>query len=146
MTEHRRARGDRRRWPWAVGAVVVGFAIGGGLALAGSGAPAATPVSRSGPASPTAGVVYELSGDAARVLVTSGPIGGVARENGVGLPWRRTASPARAPATYTLTAQSSSAGAGQITCRITVDGRVVAEQTSTLPYTVASCVGRVSGQ
>ncbi|MHC1559040.1 MmpS family transport accessory protein [Actinomycetospora sp. C-140] len=146
MTDHRRAWGDRRRWPWAVAAVVVGFAIGGGLALAGSGAPAATTVTRSAPSGSPSGVVYELSGDAARVLVTSGPVGGVARENGVGLPWRRTATPARGPATYTLTAQSSSEGAGQITCRITVDGRVVAEQTSSLPYTVASCVGRVPGE
>jgi hypothetical protein len=34
-------------------------------------------------------------------------------------------------------------GLGAVTCRITVDGKVVSENTSTGGYTIATCQGRV---
>jgi hypothetical protein len=40
---------------------------------------------------------------------------------------------------YSLTAQSG--GSGAITCRITVDGEVISEQTSNGQYAVVSCSG-----
>jgi hypothetical protein len=46
----------------------------------------------------------------------------------------------RVGAPLSLTGQNSSRG-GAITCRITVDGTVVDESTSTGPYTVVTCRG-----
>ncbi|GAA4796905.1 hypothetical protein GCM10023200_36310 [Actinomycetospora chlora] len=128
-----------RRLLWAVGAVLVGLLAGAALAVLGRGPASPPPVELSGASTP--GVLYEVTGDAARALVTFGTDSAVSQENGVGLPWQRTRPAAEDAATYTLTAQSSSDDAGRITCRISVDGTVIAEQTSSARYSVTTCVG-----
>lgn len=90
------------------------------------------------------GVLYEVSGDAARALVTYGISDRVSQVNGVSLPWTTMETPGDDTDVYTLTAQSSSNEAGQISCRITVNGEVIAEQASSGQYSEASCVGTVS--
>jgi len=57
-----------------------------------------------------------------------GANGGVSQENGQQLPWSMTIPAKNGFGIYALTAQSG--GSGNIMCRITVNGRVVAEQTS----------------
>jgi hypothetical protein len=128
-----------RRLLWAVGAVLVGLLAGAALAVLGRGPASPPPVELSGSSTP--GVLYEVTGDAARALVTFGTDGAVTQQNGVGLPWQRTGPVAEDAATYTLTAQSSSDDAGRITCRISVDGTVIAERTSSARYSVTTCVG-----
>jgi hypothetical protein len=87
------------------------------------------------------GVVYEVSGDAARALVSYGRNGAASRDNGVGLPWSSEAPAGEDGDRYSLTVQSSAAVAGLITCRILVDGEVIAEETSSARYSAVACVG-----
>lgn len=117
----------------AIGAVLV-IAL-----LAAVRAAVPTPSGRTAPPLSTGpGVVYEATGDAVRALVTYGRNGAASRENGVGLPWSTRSTSGDGHDTYTLTVQSSTAVAGLITCRIRVDGEVIAAQTSSARYSAVS--------
>lgn len=85
-------------------------------------------------------VVYEVSGaeSAGNITYSADGSTGIAQENGVALPWSTEVQFAEgALRVATLSAQN--AGAGDITCRITVDGEVVAELTSSGEFAVVSC-------
>ena len=43
-----------------------------------------------------------------------------------------------------ISAQKKADGGGNITCRITVDGEVISENTSSAAYGIASCSGSAS--
>jgi hypothetical protein len=88
----------------------------------------------------TATVLYEVTGPDSTNNITYSANGsaGIAQENGAAAPWTKEVQfEAGAFRVASLTAQN--AGGGDITCRITVDGEVKAETTSSGEYAVVSC-------
>ncbi|GLZ48257.1 hypothetical protein Acsp06_44420 [Actinomycetospora sp. NBRC 106375] len=141
------AVGSRRRVPLfvvgAVAAVALGLLLGAVVARApwatGTEGTAPPPVA---PAVAPAGVRYEVTGGAARALVTYGHDGDVTRGNGAQLPWSEVAPlDGDGTGTYALTVQAVSDAGERITCRITVDGLVVAERTSSGRSSAVACFG-----
>lgn len=62
----------------------------------------------------------------------------ISQDNGVKLPWKKTFKvDDGAILGFTLTAQN--AGSGKISCKVTVDGEVESENTSSGQYAVVSC-------
>ena len=155
------APGKRRKWPWIVGGIVLLIIIiavssgGGNSTTAGAGgaaastspAPAAAPAPASGTPDSTAsgasGVVYEVTGTGRANNITFGDVTkGLSQQNGTKLPWKKTAPTSDGFAAYGLTAQNG--GSGEISCKITVDGKEVANNTSSGQYAVVSCNGSSS--
>lgn len=123
-----------RKWPWILLGMLLVPILGFGACVAVIGGAAS---SVSGDA---ATVVYEVSGaeSAGKITYSANGSAGIAQENGVALPWTTEVQfDAGALRVATLTAQNS--GSGDITCRITVNGEVVAELTSSGEFAVVSC-------
>jgi hypothetical protein len=98
------------------------------------------------PASTTHSVLYEAiadgnTGGGRTGMVTGQTPGGSSQGTGP-LPFTATYSFHTGDFVY-LSVQNQQP-AGSVTCRITVDGVVVSENTSTGGYTIATCQGRVS--
>jgi hypothetical protein len=151
----------RKKWPWIVGGIVLLIIVisvsskggstttagGSGTASATSQAPAAAPAPASGAPGSTAsgasGVVYEVTGTGRANNITFGDVTkGLSQQNGTKLPWKKTAPTSDGFAAYGLTAQNG--GSGQISCKITVDGKEIANNTSSGQYAVVSCNGSSS--
>ena len=148
----------RRKWPWVVGAVLLLFVVVG-LATGGDEVPPTPTSLPSAPAAqapagaddaqqpaPSGGgstVVYEVTGrDTASVTYMKE---GFAQEQQTSakLPFRKELQfedEVGAFAPLSLVAQNNGSG-GDITCRITVDGEVVGESTSSGQYAVVTCNG-----
>lgn len=103
----------------------------------GGGAPAAPPPAEQD-ASGT--VRYEVSGSGEAMNISFGAGGSMAQETSPALPWSKEQPASDGFDTYSLTAQNGSDDA-EITCRLTVNGEVVVENTSAGPYAVVSCTG-----
>lgn len=94
-------------------------------------------------------VVYTAEADAAYgsgrtgMVTIQSPGGGTSQTTGV-LPFTSTLTFGTGDFVY-LSVQNQQ-GAGSVTCRITVDGTVVSENTSSGGFTIASCQGRVPGK
>jgi hypothetical protein len=92
-------------------------------------------------------VVYEATADAASgsgrtgMVTAQAPDGGTTQQTGL-LPITGTFTFSSGDFVY-LSVQNGQ-GLGSVTCRITVDGVVVSENTSDGGYTIATCQGRVS--
>jgi hypothetical protein len=152
----------RRKWPWIVGGIVVLIIIisvsskGSGNAPTATGAGAAAPTTQAqAPAQPSASpapdssssgasnVVYEVTGTGKANNITYGDVTkGLSQQNGTKLPWKKTVPSSEGFAAYGLTAQNG--GSGDISCKITVDGKEVASNTSSGQYAVVSCNGNSS--
>jgi hypothetical protein len=98
----------------------------------------------------TRAVVYTIESDAASVSATYTTIDGgnlgQSQETAVAAPWTKELEVSDAAfSSYTLTAgmnpvlDGSAPDGTTITCRITVDGEVVAEQTSSGQFAIATC-------
>lgn len=152
----------RRKWPWIVGGivallVVVGIANGGQSSptpAAAGLAPTPAPTAGNLAAAPTANdsdssgggsvVVYEVLGKGSANNVT------YMKENfsqeqqtSAKMPWRKELQfkeKVGIISPLSLVAQNGASG-GEITCRITVDGEVVGESTSSGKYAVVTCNG-----
>ncbi|TFV62302.1 UNVERIFIED_ORG: hypothetical protein E4P37_17495 [Bacillus sp. AZ43] len=137
-----------RVWFWILVVVIVAIAAtaanGGGSDSGGGDG------SDGGNASGTVEVTYTLESDAPQVSATymtlDGGNIGQAQDNNVAPPWSKTLQVEDSfIQSFTLTGQMSPVFDGSspdgttITCRITVDGEVVAEQTSTGQYAIVSC-------
>lgn len=88
-------------------------------------------------------VLYEVTGPTKAGNITyvgAGQSMNIAQEQGAALPWSKTVEMSGSMNVATLSAQN--AGSGDITCRITVDGEVVSEITSSGEYAIASCSSR----
>lgn len=153
----------RRRWPWVVGGVAaaaavvpLGLAVLGGSeeqrgssragsvvgveTLSGTGQPGVAPTA-AGPAPPPAAtqVTYEVTGSGSAGAITFGRGKSVAQVSDTKLPWKQTSPAVAEPAEYTLTAAG---GSGQMSCRILVDGAVLAEEKADGDYAAVYCSGR----
>lgn len=134
-----------------VAAVAAGVAL-----LAGCGAGPKTAATPSSSSSSVAQVVFEVEGEETygfdgremSVDVTMGDPSGVQQGTGKTVPLGVTGGPPGlrrsvvAGSAVTLSAQIASDEAGTVTCRITSDGVVVSENTSSGKYAVVSCRGR----
>nr|WP_218862200.1 MmpS family transport accessory protein [Actinopolyspora biskrensis] len=85
-------------------------------------------------------VVYEVTGSGGANSITFGRGGQTSQNTNAELPWSKTAEAAEGMDFYSLSAQNGQGG-GDITCKITVDGEVLAENTSNGQYAVVSCNG-----
>lgn len=139
----------RRKWPFVVGGIVlllvlVGIAGGNNApAPTAPAAPAASAAAEPG-ADATSGtsVVYEVTGKGTASVTYSKEGFSQEQQNGVRLPYRKELMFSAAPVTPALTVVAQhSTGGGDITCRITVDGTVVGESTSSGQYAVVTCNG-----
>jgi Mycobacterium membrane protein len=144
----------RRTWPWVVGVVVL-LLIGAGSLLGGGSSIPPTPTSlppgsnpgvpaRSAQQAAGSVVVYEIVGRGSASTITYTKQDFAQDQQATAqLPFRkelRFDEQVGGSGALSLTAQNSSRG-GAITCRITVDGKVVNESTSTGQYTVVTCRG-----
>lgn len=149
------AQQRRRVWPWALGGIVV--VLIGIVALAGSGSdkprPAASPPSVvATPPAPSAPpplfpttaaggrqIVYEVTSD--------GPLSTVTYFNEINDMTQLSDQPANwstsfeGKATYQMHSMSAQTKGTQVSCRITVDGTVLAQETATGRYAVVTCAG-----
>ena len=86
-------------------------------------------------------VLYEVLGDgkANNITYSADGRGGLVQEANVSLPWRKEVTfDGRSFKIGNMNAQN--AGDGSITCRISVDGKVVKELTSPGRFSVVSCL------
>lgn len=93
-------------------------------------------------------VVYEVEGTADSVDITIATPTGIEQKSGLSVPLKRKSDGKRGlQLTFTsgsfvsISAQNQG-DFGTVTCRITVDGVVVSENTASGAYTIASCDGR----
>ena len=133
----------KRVWFWLaiiVVVIIIAVAAGGGGGKSG------------GSASDTVEVVYTLESDAATVSATYATLNngniGTSQDNNAAAPWTKTLQVEDSFInSFSLTGQMNPVLDGSrpdgttITCRITVDGEVIAEQTSTGQYAAVSCAG-----
>lgn len=85
-------------------------------------------------------VVYEITGSEGVNSITYGKGGQTSQNTDAELPWSKKAQASDGVEFYSLSAQNGQSG-GDITCKITVDGKVLAENTSNGQYAVVSCNG-----
>lgn len=90
----------------------------------------------------THAVVFEVTGKGVSKAssVTYGIDGNSSQANGAALPWKKETSSTGTLLALSIVAQSGT-GTGTITCRITVDGKVVVENSSEGQYAVVTCSG-----
>lgn len=153
----------KRKWPWIVLAVivffvVVGVATGGGdkkeESTAATDAPTATaaPAAGATPAEKTTTtkaaparktVVYEVTSDSgtATNVTYFGENAQQSQATDVALPWKSKEFDSKKVTIKGVTAQNG--GSGSISCKIIVDGKVEAENSSEGQYAVVSCNGKL---
>lgn len=85
-------------------------------------------------------VRYEVTGSGKPMSVSFGAGGSHSQESSPELPWSHEQAASDGFDAYTLIVHNDGNG-GEISCRLTVNGEVVAENTSTGPYSSASCTG-----
>ncbi|WP_246257190.1 MmpS family transport accessory protein [Amycolatopsis anabasis] len=88
----------------------------------------------------TASVTYEVTGTAENVEVLYGEVLNPRTETAPTLPWTKKTENKGAFKGGTLTALADENG-GSVTCKITVDGKVVATNTASGPLAQAVCTG-----
>jgi hypothetical protein len=128
-------------WPWVLGGIllVIFLGIGGCVAFVGL---VATGIDSESKREVT--VKYEVTGTGDTVAITySGRDFNIAQDTGVSLPWSTDVTIDGLGKTVTLTG-TRGAGDGTVTCRISTNGRVISEQTSTGPFASAICNGSAS--
>ncbi|GAB2746411.1 MmpS family transport accessory protein [Amycolatopsis magusensis] len=88
----------------------------------------------------TAAVTYDVTGDATGVEVTYGEALNPISETVDTLPWTKQMENKGVIKGGMLTVMADETG-GEVTCKITVDGAVVATNTASGPFAVAICTG-----
>ncbi|WP_406636482.1 DUF4190 domain-containing protein [Amycolatopsis sp. WGS_07] len=88
----------------------------------------------------TAKVSYEVSGDAKNVDVVYGEVLNPINETVAALPWNKEVENKGVYKGGTLTVTTSETG-GSVTCKITVDGKVVSTRSASGEFATAACTG-----
>ncbi len=101
-------------------------------------APAGDPAAIDAVAPAATEVTFEVTGSGSVGAITYIRGESVAQVSGVELPWEQTGPAAAEPAEYSISAAGAS---GEISCRIVVDGVVLAEESDS-EYSAVSCSGR----
>lgn len=128
----------KRVWFWLL--VIVALGIGGCVTIL---SVATTAVNKAITTNHT--VVYSVTGSGTADITydsfTNGNSGS-AQDNGAALPWSKTVNGSGIFNVYSLSAQAQTGTS--ISCTITVDGKQVANHTSTGQYAVVACSGSAS--
>jgi hypothetical protein len=103
-----------------------------------SGPPAAAATGDPAAAPAPAEVVFEVTGSGSAGVISYSRGTSVGQVSDVELPWQYTVPAADGPTDYSLAAAGAS---GDVSCRIVVDGVVLAEATDS-EYSAVSCSGR----
>lgn len=130
----------KRRTGLIVGLVILGVIVLGFAGCLAVFTKTASDVASTLPGGAAATVTYTLegSGKATTVTYNVGSVGGVSQQSEVALPWTKEVQ--FAEGSFRVAALSAqNAGSGDLTCRITIDGKVVREVTSSGRYAVVSC-------
>lgn len=125
-------------WPWIVGGIllVLLLSIGGCIAVVATIANDATE---------EVTVTYEVSGDGEEVSISySGADLNSGQVNDAVLPWRMEVTVEGLFKSVYVTATNGAEDTGEVSCKITANGKVVAEQTSSGAFASASCIGFAS--
>ncbi|SFT45328.1 CD20-like family protein [Actinopolyspora lacussalsi subsp. righensis] len=85
-------------------------------------------------------VLYEVTGSGGASSITYGKGTQTSQQTNAELPWSKETGIADSVQFYSLTAQNGQSG-GDITCKITVDGEVLAENTSNGQHAMVTCNG-----
>lgn len=85
------------------------------------------------------GILYELTGSG-RVTVSYGTANGISQQK-ASLPWSRTEESGGLFSFKVVSLAAQLDGYGSVSCKITIDGDVVAEQSSSGNYAVVTCGG-----
>lgn len=83
-------------------------------------------------------VVYEIGGTARKGLITYSTPSGQEQANGAKVPWTKTF---KAKGGEILQVSAQNDGGGTITCKISVDGKMVKKAQSSGQFAIASCDG-----
>lgn len=128
----------RKLWPWILGAIFLVIFLGVGACTLFVGA-VANEIDNETKREVT--ITYEVTGTGTSAAITySGRDFNTAQETDAPLPWSRDVTIDGLGKTVSLTA-TNGMDDGTVTCRITADGTVLAEQTSSGPFASASCIG-----
>ncbi|QIS22221.1 MmpS family transport accessory protein [Nocardia terpenica] len=159
----------RRRWPWIVGSVIAAFIVIAALANSGNQHTSATPTQASvpvaapGPAAPVVAapqstvppltpqapttigktIVYEVISDSPTLndVTYFDANSAEQQETDVAAPWSKTVVN---NSTYVIAGIGAQTNGQSVTCRITVDGKVVDTKTATGQYAVVNCTAPIS--
>jgi hypothetical protein len=87
-------------------------------------------------------IVFEVTGNGVTKAstISYGVGGNQSQDNGAALPWQKQSTSDDPFLILSLVAQSGG-GSGSISCKITVDGKVVVDNTSQGQYAVVTCSG-----
>jgi hypothetical protein len=85
-------------------------------------------------------VTYEVTGDGPATIQYLKADGQVESLSGESLPWRTELRMPKGNFLVSLTASRDGGGSGQITCRVLVDGKTVAERTSAGTLAIVACL------
>lgn len=102
-------------------------------------APAGDPAATDAPAAPSATeIIFEVTGSGPVGAITYSRGAAVAYVSGVELPWEKTVPADPETAEYSVSAAGAN---GEVSCRIVIDGVVIAEETDS-EYSAVTCRGR----
>lgn len=124
-------------WPWVLGGIVlvIFLGVGGCVAFVGT---VATSIHNEATRQVT--VTYSVKGSANSASITySGKGFNSAQETGASLPWTKSVTIDGLGKTIMLTATNGFAD-GTVTCEISANGKVLAQQTSSGAFATASCL------
>lgn len=127
----------KKVWPWVLGGIALVFLliVGGCVAIVGV---AANEIDKEANREVT--VAYEVTGTGTASVFYSGRNFDTAQENDTALPWTKNVTMDGLLKVVSLTA-TNGAEDGEISCRITVGGKVIAEQTSSGAFATVTCTG-----
>lgn len=82
-------------------------------------------------------IVYEVGGTATRGDLTYATPSGTEQSSGTKLPWKKTFQAGKSE--FTSISVQNTGSSGSVTCKITVDGKVMKQAKSTGEAVIASC-------
>ncbi|MEU4647400.1 MmpS family transport accessory protein [Nocardia fluminea] len=128
----------RKVWPWVLGGTALVILIFFGACLAFFGG-VVNEIDKE--VNSTVTVTYQVdgTGQASSITYSAGDLD-VSQDTDADLPWTKDVTVDGFIKTVTLTASAGPDG-GEITCRIKVGDRVIAEQTASGPFATTSCSG-----
>lgn len=127
----------KKVWPWVLGgiALVLLLIIGGCVAFVGT---VANEIDKEANREVT--VTYEAGGTGTATVTYSGQGMDVGQESDVALPWTKDVALDGLVKYVSLTVMAGFEG-GQVSCKITVDGKVIAEDQASGQLATANCSG-----
>jgi len=87
-------------------------------------------------------VTYEVTGSGSANTITFGRGSAVSQTTGAQLPWKQTGPGGQKGDEYSLSAQNGEDADGEISCRISIEGAVIAENKAEGEHAAVACSAR----